>query len=170
MLVTGFLAPSMVPAQTTITLTLPVKDVMFLTSTSSTVTFTTPTEAAYDGTLPVVTGPLLTVQSNRAWKVALSSVATFTFANAGTNVFANPSKPATDASWAVINGPFTAVATLGVTGGNVPFTGGSPTGTAASYGPTAGATTTLYFRTTWLFTRDVPGVYSLNTVLTLATP
>lgn len=160
--------PGIAAAQTTITLRLPVKDVMFLTSTSSTLTLSPPTQAVYDGTLTVVTGPALTVESNRTWTVALTSVATFSFANAAGNVFANPSKPATEVSWAVTNSPFTASGTLGVTGANVTFTGA--TGSAASYAPTASATATLYFRPSWLYSRDVPGVYSLSTLLTLATP
>jgi hypothetical protein len=160
--------PGIAPAQTTVTLRLPVKDVMFLTSTSSTLTLSTPTQAVYDGTVTVVTGPALTVQSNRAWKVTLTSVAAFAFANAGGTVFPNPAKPATDVSWAVTTSPFTASGTLGIAGANVAFAGA--TGSAASYAPTASATATLYFRASWLQSRDVPGVYTLSTSLTLRTP
>lgn len=158
-------------AQATLTIRLPVKDVMSLDASATSLTLPSPDAAAYDGTtLPVTSGLSLTVRSNRKWKVTLSSAASFGFANTGSNGFAAPTKPATDVQWSTVASPFTASGTLGTTGGSVVFSGSGLTGTATAYDPTAIATSTLYFRSAWSYTRDVPGTYTLQINVTLSTP
>jgi hypothetical protein len=158
-------------AQATLTIRLPVKDVMSLDAGSSSVTFPTPDAAAYDGTtLPVTSGLALTVRSNRKWKVTLSSTANFNFTNSGSNTFTSPAKPATDVQWSTSASPFAASGTLGLTGGSVSFTGAGLTGTATSYDPIGAATATVYFRSAWSYVRDVPGTYTLQINVTLSTP
>jgi hypothetical protein len=158
-------------AQATLTIRLPVKDVMSLDASSTTVTFPTPDAAAYDGTtLPVSSGLSLTVRSNRQWKVTLSSAATFGFTNSGANTFSAPAKPASDVQWSTVASPFAVNGTLGVTGGSVSFTGTGLSGTSTAYQPVGLATTTVYFRSAWSYVRDVPGTYTLQINVTLSTP
>jgi hypothetical protein len=158
-------------AQTTLTIRLPVKDVMSLDASSSALVFPSPNAAAYDqSAIPVSSGLTLTVRSNRKWKVTLSSAANFTFANTGSNTFANPAKPASDVSWGTTTTPFSSSGTLGLTGGSVPFTGTGLSGAPTSYNPIGAATATVFFRPTWSYVRDVPGTYTLVVNLTLSTP
>ena len=139
-------------------ITMPVSDVIRITASPSIVDLGSPTLGDFTTGYRDVIGPASTivVKANRAFQVQISGTsATFGY----TGSLANPLKPATDLQWATSQAglssapnDFSSVMTL-------------MSGTA-----TASASTSLYFRTAWVITRDVPGTYSFAVSLTLSAP
>ena len=145
-------------ASCVVEITMPVSDVIRITASASTIDLGSPTLSDFTAGYHDVIGPGLTVavKANRSFQVQLSGGGA-AFGYAGP--LADPLKPATDLKWATSQG--------GLSGSPNDMTGtfALMNGTA-----TASATTSLYFRTLWVITRDVPGTYSLPVALTLSAP
>jgi len=96
------------------------------------------------------TGPTFVVKANRAYKVQINAAAA---AFSGTSY----AKPAGDVSWSTsAGGTFNALST---TAADV------STGAA-----TAAANGGIFYKTTYNFTQDVPGTYTLDVTYTLVAP
>jgi hypothetical protein len=126
-------------------------------STAST-TLTPPTPTDFDAGFAATTGPTLTVSSNAAWTLHIRSAATFwTATNTSPGAPARTTKPASDLKWSTTaGGTFTSLTTTNVNLDTGPLT--------------ASDVTTLFFRTSYAWTLDTPGNYSLAVVLTLTSP
>lgn len=142
----------------TVEVTLPVSDVMRISLSSTGVSLGSPTENDYRNGYRDVAGPAVTatVKANRAFQVqVVGNGATFQYAGSSTN----PNKAASDLRWS------TSQAGLASTTNHM--------GTAATLlnsGPGSSVQASLYLRTLWDFTRDVPGTYSMAIRFTLSAP
>lgn len=140
----------------TTSVTIPV--ILRLTVSSATTTVTV-NEAAYNAGSTTTTGPTLTVKSNQAWRVQISSSASFwTAANTDPGAPARTTKPLSDLEWrnTTAGGSFAAI-----------------TGTATNLftgNATGGSTAALEFKTYWSYLTDTPGAYSLPLTLTIISP
>ena len=132
--------------------------VIRLQMSAASTTLTPPTPTDFDAGFAATTGPTLTVSSNAAWTLHIRSAATFwTATNTSPGAPARTTKPAADLKWGTAaGGPFTSLTTTNVN---------LDTGAA-----TAGDVDTLFFRTSYAWTLDTPGNYSLAVVLTLTSP
>jgi hypothetical protein len=130
-------------------------DVLRLSLSSSSVSFTAPVEADYTAAFKAANGPTVTAKANRAFHVTVdASSSTFGYSGALTN----PGKPASDLQWATASGgPFSnnvgTAATL--------FSGSSGT---------AGTAQAIFFRTNLSYAVDRPGSYTLTVRYTLSAP
>lgn len=164
-LIGAFVAPRRAVAQTgcassascTIDVSMTVSEGLARLSVTSalTVPLGTPTEADFVQTFRDAASPsLVTVRSNQTFSVSVKGH-TNTFSYAGS--LTNPNKPASDLLWA------TTAAGLA-----------SPNnmGTAALLFPTTPGlvSTSIFYRTKWKFSSDVPGTYGLLVDLTLSAP
>lgn len=108
--------------------------------------------------LPLTTGPSITVKSNRAWDLKISAAApSFGFTpDAVYQVTRTTPKPASDLAWS-----------KSPSSGFVPISATTPADVMSS--PTGGsyAQFTVYFRTRWVYTADLPGIYELSISYTL---
>lgn len=108
--------------------------------------------------LPLTTGPVVTIKSNRAWDLKIvAASATFTFIpDAVYQVRRQTGKPASDLAWSTSPGS-----------GFAPLSSSTPAELLSS--STGGAYTqfTVYYRTRWNYATDVPGTYGLNISYTL---
>jgi hypothetical protein len=139
-------------------ITMPVSDVIRITASALTIDLGSPSLSDFTAGYRDVIGPAATVavKANRAFQVQIGG-ASATFAYAGP--LANPLKPASDLQWAATQAGLS----------SAPNDFGSAA-TLMNGAATAGATTSLYFRTRWVMTRDVSGTYSLAVTLTLSAP
>jgi hypothetical protein len=145
-------------ASCTVSITMPVGDVMRMTLSATNSALGTPGESDFTAGFRDVSGSsgTVTVKANRAFRVQVSGGSTL-FSYSGS--LANPSKPASDLVWAATAaGRSTSTNNLGATG------------TLLSASATAGTAQSIFLRTKWAFNRDVPGTYSVNVVLTLTAP
>lgn len=118
---------------------------------------TPPTPAHYDAGFAPTTGPTVTIQSNKAWTLAISSLAATWTANNTQTEPARTNKPASDLLWATaLAGPYTPLTTTAVQFG--------------SGAATASAGVNLFYRTTYAWALDTPGQYSIQIVFTAAAP
>lgn len=132
--------------------------VVRLQMSAGSTTLTSPIPTDFDAGFNATTGPTLTVSANAAWTLHVRSGANFwTAVNTSPGAPARTTKPAGDLRWSTAsNGTFNSLTTSDVN---------LVTGAA-----TASNVTTLYFRTTYSWTLDTPGNYSLPIVLTLTSP
>lgn len=132
--------------------------VIRLQMTAASTVLTAPTPTDFDAGFNATTGPTLTISSNAAWTLHIRSAATFwTATNTSPGAPARTTKPAADLNWSTTaGGTFNSLTTTDVN---------LVTGAA-----TASSITTLFFRTTYAWTLDTPGNYSLAVVLTLTSP
>lgn len=132
--------------------------VIRLQMSAATTALTAPTPTDFDAGFNATTGPTLTVSSNAAWTLHIRSATTFWSAtNTSPGAPARTTKPAADLKWSLVaGGPFTSLTTTDVN---------LDTGAL-----TASDVNTLFFRTSYAWTLDTPGNYSLNVVLTLTSP
>jgi hypothetical protein len=142
----------------TIEITMPVSDVLRLSLSTTGVSLGSPTEADYSNGYRNVPGPAVTahVMSNRAFQVqVIGGGATFTYAGS----CPDPAKPASDLQWSTSRlGRRAATNDMGTAG------------MLMNGGPSGNAQASLFLRTLWDFTRDVPGDYSLAIRFTLSAP
>lgn len=133
-------------------------DVISLTLSATNTVLTPPTANDYDAGFVANTGPTATVRGNRPWQLLISSAtATWTAANTEPGVSARANKPASDLLRATAaGGPFTAFSTTPAT---------LATGAAS-----AGTATSIFLRTTYAWTLDTPGAYSLVVTFTMLAP
>ena len=136
----------------TVTISMPVAQVLRLTLSSTTTNLGNPTPADFTTGYKDATGPIVTVKANRAWHVSVSGTAArFTY----TGSLGNPNKPVGDLGW-------------GTSSGSYPNNLGTPATFASG---TPGITSrTIYFRTQWHLTTDVPGNYQAVVAFTLSAP
>ena len=137
---------------------LTIGDVLSLTLGATTTALTPPTSADYDAGFAASTGPTVTVRGNRAWRLQMSAAsATWTAVNTQPGVNARENMPAGELRWGTaVGGPFTALTT---------------TPTTILFGPaSAGSAATMFFRTTYNWTLDTPGAYSIVVTFTLLAP
>jgi hypothetical protein len=142
----------------TVEVSLPVASVMRISLSSTGVSLGTPTGSDYQLGYRDVAGPAVTatIKANRAFQVqVVGTGATFQYAGSSTN----PNKAASDLRWA------TSQAGLATTTNHM-----GTAGSLLNHGPGANVQASLYLRTLWDFTRDVPGTYSMPIRLTLSAP
>lgn len=154
-LVTGA-AGSCTTTATTSTITVPT--ILRMTIGSGTTSFGTISAATYNTGSTDVAGPSVVVKANQAWRVQISSSATFwTAVNTDGLNPARTTKPRADLLWGpAIGGSFTAMSGTGAQIGSGTRTGGT--------------TIPLAFRSLWNYTLDTPGNYSLSVTFTLLSP
>lgn len=145
-------------ATCTVEVTMPVSDVVRITTSQASVALGTPAVSAFTAGYLDVSGAAttVTVKSNRAFRVQIvGTTASFSYGGS----FANPAKPASDLKWATSQAGLTSTTnTMGTTA------------TLMNTGAAAAATQSLFLRTVWLYSRDVPGTYTLVVALTLSAP
>ncbi|MGH9260721.1 MAG: hypothetical protein ACRD08_12620 [Acidimicrobiales bacterium] len=139
-------------------MTLTVGQVLQLLLSTASSTLTAPAEGDYEAGYVADAGPSATVQSNAPWTLGISATAAvWTATNAEPATAARIDKPAGDLQWSTaVGGPFTPLST-------------TPT-LAASGSATAGAVSSLFYRTTYSWALDTPGAYSLTIRFTLTAP
>lgn len=141
-----------------VTTTLTVPTILRLTMPAGSTPFGTVTMTDFDNGYAQVAGPTVTIKANQAWRVQLSSSATFW--SAVTTDIGNPAratKPIADLQWsAAAGGPYTGTIATGVQIG-----GGNGTG---------GTVLPLFFRSLWGYSLDTPGNYSVAVTFTLLSP
>jgi hypothetical protein len=132
--------------------------VVRLQMSAGSTSLTTPTPTDFDAGFNATTGPTLTVSANAAWTLHIRAAsALWTATNTSPGAPARVNKPAADLKWSTAsNGAFTSFTTSDVN---------LITGAA-----TASNATTLFFHTTYSWTLDTPGNYSMSIVLTLTSP
>lgn len=146
------------PSSCTVTIRLPVTDVLRLSVSATSTSLGTPTEADYAAGYRDAVGPVLEVKANRPFQVQVVA-ATGNFTYSGT--LPGVPKPASDLLIGTNpGGPFVSVATpsqimSGASG--APILGQAPPQQA------------VYFRTLWSLTSP-PGDYSLELRFTISTP
>lgn len=137
---------------------LTVPTVIRLTIPTGSTPFGTVTMTDFDNGYAQIAGPTITVKANQAWRVQLSSPATFW--TAGTTDIGNPAratKPIADLQWASLTGgPY-----FGTTSVGVQIGGGNGTG---------GTVVPLFFRSLWDYSLDTPGNYSVAVTFTFLSP
>ena len=123
----------------------------------ATTSLVAPTATHYNAGYAQTSGPTLTVRANTPWSVAISSSTAVWSATNTQSEPARVNKPASDLRWATsVGGPFTAM--------------GMTPATLASGNATASTVRTLFFRTSYSWTLDTPGNYSIQLVLTVTAP
>jgi hypothetical protein len=143
---------------TTATTALTVPTILRLTIGSGTTSFGTITAAAYNTGNTAVAGPSVVVKANQAWRVQISSTATFwTAVNTDPLNPARTTKPLADLKW----GPTTGGAWTAMSGTGAQIGAGGRTG---------GTTIPLAFQSLWSYTTDTPGNYSVPVTFTLLSP
>lgn len=106
-----------------------------------------PTAGDFHAGFKDAVGPSLRVRANSSYQVNVSATPTF-----GTS-----SKPASDLLWGTVAGTY-------------PNNAGTPA-VLTSGGATAGSTPAqIFYRTTWSFANDPPGVYTIQVTFTLSAP
>jgi hypothetical protein len=143
------------PCSVTNTASVTVGTVLKLALSSLSSTLTSPDTTAFNqGFQDDLTALTATVKSNRAWSLKISG-ATATWGASG--VGARAAKPVGDLAWSVTGGaPFTPLSTSAT---NI-----------ASAGGTAGTVSTVSYRTSWNYTLDTPGTYTMDVVFTATAP
>lgn len=142
----------------TVEISVPVADVLRITLSNGGVPLGSPGEADYAAGYRDVSGPAVTasVKANRPFQVqVVGGQASFSYLGSHTN----PAKPASDLLWA------TSQAGLAGTTTNM----GTPA-LLLNQGPGGNVQASLFLRTRWSFTSDVPGTYSLPIRFTLSAP
>jgi hypothetical protein len=108
--------------------------------------------------LPLTTGPLVTVKSNRAWNLKIEPAtpsfdytpdAVYLVKRAGV-------KPATDVAWSTVP-----------SSGFVPLSSSTPAEVSSNPAGGSYAQFTMYYRTKWEYSTDAPGTYALSISYTL---
>ena len=136
-----------------VTTSVTIPTILRVTESGSSTSFGAITATEYLADSVRVTGPTVTVKANQAWRVQISSSATFWTASGG----ARANKPLSDLGWStLLAGPYT-----NVTGTGTNFASGTRTG---------GNATTLKFQSKWDATLDTPGNYSVVVTFTLLSP
>jgi hypothetical protein len=145
-------------ATCTVEITMPVTDVLRLTLSTGGIPLGTPDETDFTNGYKDFIGAAVTatVKANRPFHVQVSGGSPL-FGYAGS--LPNPSKPASDLRWATSQ--------AGLAGASNDM--GTP-GLLMNLGASASAQASLYLRTLWNFTRDVPGTYSMSIRFTLSAP
>jgi len=149
------LAAQCVGASCTITVQMPVSDVLRLTLSAVTTSLGTPVEADYTAGYVASTGPTATAKANRAYTVTVDATsANFTYSGSLTD----PVKPASTLTWPTTSGG--------------PFTHNPGTSAALFTGSTgtSGTSQGIFFRTTVSYAADRPGTYTLTVRYTLSAP
>ena len=142
-------------ASCTITVQMPVSDVLRLTLSVVTTSLGTPVDADYTAGFIAAAGPTATAKANRAFTVSVDATSA-TFGYSGS--FTNPNKPASHLTWATTaGGPFTRNA-------------GTAATLASGSSGTAGTAQAIFFRTLVTYAADPPGSYSLTVRYTLSAP
>lgn len=125
----------------------------FTSGTSQTLAAPTAmTDFASSNTIQIpTTGPTFVVKANRAYRVQI---------NAATSAFTGSTyaKPASDVAWSTSSGG----TFVGLSTTPADITGGTATTGSTSVG--------VFYKTTYDFTADVPGTYSLDVKFTLVAP
>jgi hypothetical protein len=131
---------------------------VLMTLSPGSTTLAPPTIADYDAGYAATTGPTATVRANAAWSLSISSAsATWSAVDTQTEP-ARVAKPASDLLWSTTaGGTF-----VGLTTTAVQIGAGTRTGT--------GTPVTLFYRTSYGWTLDTPGNYTLPVVFTLTAP
>ena len=108
--------------------------------------------------LPLTTGPLVTIKSNRAWNLKIEAASpTFDFKpDAVYLVNRSSQKSATDLAWSTTP-----------SSGFVPLSATTPTDVMSSNAGGSFTQFTMYYRTKWVYATDAPGSYALNVSYTL---
>jgi hypothetical protein len=108
--------------------------------------------------LPLTTGPLVTVKSNRAWNLKIEPAApSFDFTpDAVYLVKRAGGKPATDVAWSTAP-----------SSGFVPLSASTPADVSSNPAGGSYAQFTMYYRTKWEYSTDAPGTYALAISYTL---
>ena len=120
-----------------------------------TVPLGTPTEADFVQTYRDAANPSsVTVRSNQTFSLTVKGH-TSTFSYTGT--LTNPNKPASDLLWATTSGGLSSPNNMGTPVLLFPTTPGL-------------VSTSIFYRTKWKFSGDVPGTYGLSIDLTLSAP
>lgn len=145
-------------ATCTVEITLPVSDVMRLTVSQTSVSLGAPTIADFAAGYRDINGAaaVVTVKANRAFQVQLVGT-TSAFAYSG--AFVNPVKLASDLKWATSQAGLSSSSNTAAT--SLTFINQSASGTANQ---------SLFLRTRWSFSRDLPGTYSIVLSLTISAP
>jgi hypothetical protein len=114
--------------------------------------------AASVNELPLTTGPVITVKSNRAWDLQISAAsASFSFSpDAVYHVSRAAPKPASDLAWSISS-----------SSGFVPISATTPSDVQRSLSGGSFTQLTVYYRTRWVVNTDIPGNYELNVAYTL---
>jgi len=133
-------------------------DVLSLTLSATNTTLTPPGSNDYDAGFVADAGPTATVRGNRAWRLLMSAATpTWTAVNTQPGVSARANKPASDLRRATAaGGPFASLSTTPAT--------------LVSGAASAGTATNIFLRTTYAWTLDTPGAYSLVVTFTLLAP
>jgi len=146
-----------VPCSFTLNVSLTPSNVLRLTLSSTSTTFSTPVEADYTAGYIAAAGPTATAKANRAYLVTVDAT-TSTWAYASFGGLTNPSKPASDLKWATtVGGSFT---------NNV----GSSATLLSGAGGTSGTAQSVFFRAALAYSVDRPGTYTLTVRYTLSAP
>lgn len=108
--------------------------------------------------LPMTTGPLVTIKSNRAWNLKIAAAtSTFDFTPDAVHQVNRPSrKSAADIAWSKTP-----------TSGFVPLSATTPKDVMSSESGGSYTQFTMYYRTRWDYSTDAPGSYALNVSYTL---
>jgi len=155
----------------TVTISLPVTDVIRLDLSTSTTALGTPVEAdfAAGGLIAAASGPIATVKSNGPFTLSVKGN-TGTFAYAGTA--ANPNKSSAELTWALATGAAPGVCTGIVSFGNNMSVAATllSAGTGAPAIGVPAPSQRICFRTLWSFASAPPGTYTLVVNFTLSGP
>jgi len=139
-------------------ITMPVNDVLRISLSTTGVGLGTPIESDYSVGYRDVSGAAVTamVQANRAFQVqVVGGNSVFTYAGP----HPDPLKVASDLRWATSQ--------PGLSGASNHM---GASGVLMNQGASAGAQASLYLRTLWDFTGDLPGTYSMPIRFTLSAP
>ena len=155
----------------TVTISLPVVDVMRLDLSTSTTALGTPIQAdfAAGGLIAAASGPIATVKSNGPFTLSVKgNTATFAYAGAA----ANPNKSSAELTWALATGAPPGVCTGIVSFGNNMAAAATllSAGVGASAIGVPAPSQRICFRTLWSFASAPPGTYTLVVNFTLSGP
>ncbi len=154
----------------TVTINLPVNDVLSLVLTANAPTaLGTPAEAAFTAGGLAADGPTAMINANRSYSLSVKGNAgTFTYAGPAIN----PNKSAADLTWAKATGTAPGTCTgISTFGNNMGTAANLMSGSVGA--PAIGApipSQKICYRTLWTFASSPPGTYSLIVNFTLSEP
>lgn len=122
-------------------------------------TLTTPTSTDYDAGFKDDAGPTATVRGNVSWRLLISTTANTWSAAAYQGATPRANKPSADLTWTATSGASTTT-----------FAASTTQRVAASGTRTNGTVVTTALRTSYSWTLDAPGIYTLTLVYTLTSP
>jgi hypothetical protein len=159
-------APAVPTCSRTTTATAVVPQILRVELSTLTTAMAAPDVPQFDSTrvatsldqLPLTTGPLVTIKSNRAWNLKIAATEpNFAFvADAVYLVSRSTVKAASDVAWSTAPGS-----------GFVPLSATTPSDVKSSASGGSYAQFTMYYRTKWEYATDAPGLYALNISYTI---